>query len=101
MFDSLAGKEFVVIDDLRFWEELVKITQVKGVIYKVQSSPTIRKARGWVPNKQIDEDLSEAELDLAPYTFYKLTGGGGIFNNELDSDAKLRSQIYNILTKHF
>ena len=101
LFESLEGKEFIVIDDLRFWEELIKVTKLKGVVYKIQATPEVRKSRGWQPNPIVDNDLSETEMDLAPHTFWELTGGGGLFNNEANTDNKFRKQIYSLLSQHF
>lgn len=95
------GNDKYVICDLRFIEECQLIVQNKGVIYKVQANPEVRKARGWVPNPLIDNDRSETEMDLSPYTFFAISKGGGIFNNEQGTDNLIRKQIYDILNRHF
>lgn len=100
LFDTYKEGYFV-IDDLRFIEELQELVLLGGVVYKLQANPEVRKARGWIPNSFVDTHYSETEMDLSPHTFYVLTSGGGIFNNETDGDAKLRGQIYKLLNLHF
>lgn len=93
--------DHVVIDDLRFLEELEQVVKLNGLVYKVHANPEVRKARGWVHDARVDEHYSETEMDLSPYTFYTLTGGGIIYNNEINTDHKLRGQIYKLLNTHF
>ncbi len=99
LFEEIGKDDYVVIDDVSSIEELQKIVENKGLVYKVVSNPEIRKQRGWVPIEEIDNHLSEMELDLSGDVFYTLTGGGIIYNNE--GEAKLRGQIYNLLMSHF
>lgn len=93
--------EFVVIDDLRFIEELREVVKLKGLAYTVHANPEVRKARGWIFDAKVDEHYSETEMCLSPYTFFCLTGGGVIYNNEIATEHKLRAQIYKLLATHF
>lgn len=98
-FHENKNKESVVYADLRFLEECELIVKSKGVIYKVQANPEVRKARGWIPNPEIDRHPSECELDLSPHTFWTISKGGGLFNNT--TEDKLRKEINFILNHHF
>lgn len=101
LFTLLEHIDSVVITDLRFIEELTLVIQNKGVVYKVQANPEVRKARGWVPNPYVDNHISQTEMDLSPYTFWQLTKGGGLFNNELEGDSIIRGQVHKLLNSHF
>ena len=88
----------IVIDDVRFIEELAAIKKRGGIIYKVEASNTIRKARGWEYNADVDENLSETELgDLSAHTM--AVYGGILFNN--GSEEQLRKDVRQVLVKHF
>jgi phosphomevalonate kinase len=101
LFEKVLSTDNIVIDDLRFIEELHTIIKNKGIVYKMQAELEIRKQRGWIPNPYIDNDITETEMDLSPYTFWELTKGGGIFNNEIGADTKLRGQLLSIMAIHF
>ena len=101
LFQNVKEDDYIVIDDLRFIEELQMIMKFKGIVYKIMADPRVRAARGWKPDPAIDEHYSELEMDLSSDTFHKLTRGGGIYNNDASGEAKLRGQVYQILMDHF
>lgn len=98
LFDFVDQHENIVIDDIRFIEEFAETKIRGGIIYRVDSSKELRKARGWEYNIDVDESLSETELgDLSAYT---MSAFGGIINNN-GTDEQLRKDIREILIKHF
>lgn len=100
LFERVRPNDLVVIDDLRFIEELAMCVQKSAVIYKVHAEPHHRVARGW-KYSEVDDHYSETELDYSGYLFHQVTGGKGgtIFNTR--DDAYLRMQLIGILKAHF
>lgn len=101
LFEKVGPEDFVVIDDLRFVEELSACLQHNAVIYKVHCEPHQRNRRGYFPSAA-DTDISETELAfLTGYDLQKMTGGrGGTLFNTRDEDY-LRQQIRMPLSEHF
>lgn len=83
LFENLADNCYVVIDDLRFLEELKICVENQAAIYLIYADNPRRRSRGWVFNPEIDEERSETDLDLSAYILKELTNGRGgwIFNN--------------------
>jgi phosphomevalonate kinase len=99
LFAENAAEQCVVIDDLRFSNELEAVLKRGGTVYQVYADPYVRKSRGWLFNRDVDTDVSELELgSLSSQTMLAL-GGGLIWNN--GSRESLRPQLYDILAKHF
>lgn len=98
LFDLAEGMEYIVIDDIRFIEELAEVKKRGGIIYKVDASPKVRKERGWEYMPEVDNSLSETELgDLSAHTMDVF--GGILFNN--GSEEQLRKDLRQLLLKHF
>jgi phosphomevalonate kinase len=103
LFASVQNGEYILIDDLRFIEELELCLQRDAVVFKVYSDPHLRRERGWIYNREIDEDFSETELDLPGQYFYDLTKGKGgvIYNTRKDDNYYLGEQLAKIIAGYF
>lgn len=98
LFESVGEDESIVIDDLRLFRELEFLLKKKTVIYRVTAENHIRRARGWEYNPDIDEHITEKDLDLSQYTYLCL--GGGIITNN-GSIEELKQKTLGIIKKHF
>jgi len=98
LFENILDYESVVIDDLRYIEELEEIWNRDGVIFKVEAEKKILEARGWKFTPGVDDELGETELgSLDPHTFIPY---GGYFYNNSSTEA-LKLELHKIYTKHF
>lgn len=70
----------VIIDDLRFFEELKVISQYNCHVFRVTASNEVRVKRGWVPGDK-DNHISETELGDVSEETLKSYRGGLIVNN--------------------
>lgn len=70
----------VIIDDLRFFEELKVISQYNSHVFRVTASDKVRMARGWIPGPK-DDHISETELGDVTEETLKSYRGGLIVNN--------------------
>jgi phosphomevalonate kinase len=98
LLDQVLSNDFVVIDDVRFVQELKLIRQAGGIVYQVYSDPHKRAERGWEFDPIIDTDISETELGWLTAETFHLLGGGRIYNNH--STKELRNEIFNVLLRH-
>lgn len=98
LFESVKGN--IVIDDMRFIEELAAVTKRGGITYKISCTEAIRQSRGYVYTPDIDDDLSETELgrDCSIETL-RVLGGGVVYNNKTEDD--LRKEMELVFRKHF
>lgn len=98
LFDNILEYENIIIDDVRYIEELEAIWNRKGVIYKVEAETKVLESRGWKYTLGVDDDLGETELgSLSPHTF--LPYGGFIYNNK--GKEPLKSDLIKLYDKHF
>ena len=98
LFASVLPGEHIVIDDMRLLNELVAVAQRGGKPFKIEASKVSREARGYKYDQEIDEHISETELDLSAHTFECL-GGGRVFNNK--SKEHLRAELMEVVRKNF
>jgi phosphomevalonate kinase len=102
LFNKVTKDIYVVIDDMRFIEELQLLCLEGGIAYRVYAENHIRSARGWRYDPNIDDDLSETELgDSSGYTMRQATRGGIIFNNTLRGEIEITAQLEVLLSRHF
>ena len=80
LLDNIVPDEYVVIDDLRLLLELEYLVKNKAIIFRVEADRHVLKKRGWIYFSDIDEHITETDLDLCQETYVKL-GGGVIRNN--------------------
>lgn len=98
LFETVQGN--IVIDDMRFIEELAAVTKRGGITYKISCTEVVRQSRGYVYTPDIDDDLSETELgrDCSVDTL-RVLGGGVVYNNTSEED--LRKEMELVFKKHF
>ena len=101
LFEGISEKDFVVLDDLRFVEDLAFLVKNGAKIYCLHSENNHRKARGWIYNPDIDDSSAEHELNISADSMISATSGkGGIIYNTRDFDY-LKFQLSKILAEHF
>lgn len=99
LFRGVVPGESIAIDDLRTFYELRVLLALGGLPFQVYTDPYVRRDRGFVYNKEVDNHFTETELgNLSWYTFHKL-GGGRLWNN--GTEAELETQLLLLLKRHF
>ncbi len=99
LINTLNPNGYYGIDDQRYLEEVEVLMKLGAVPYGVFAEPHHRAARGWVPNPDVDNHLSETELgDLNAETWRKL-GGGMVYNNK--TRDHLKDLLLPIVRQHF
>lgn len=101
LFEGVGPEQYIVIDDLRFIEELDLCLKRDAVVFKVYSESRQRALRGHFPSPA-DADISETELSfLSGYDWWKLTGErGGVLYNTKD-ESYLRDQVHKVMQRYF
>lgn len=93
LMNKISDNENIVIDDVRYIEELSSIKKRGGTPIKITVENAVRAKRGWSYDSLIDNDFSESELgDLSAHTLDKL-GGYHIYNNKTIDDLYLQVQL--------
>jgi uridine kinase len=80
-FNKLDPNQHYVLDSLASIEDLEMLMRRGGRPYKIESNNDMRKMRGFIYNREIDESMMEKDLDFSGHTYYTL-GGGVIWNTK-------------------
>lgn len=100
LFSTLVDGESVVIDDMRFIEELHMAVQRGAYVYKIHSERHDRVKRGWKFTPGVDDETSECELDISGYSLRLAAGGRGgtIFNTRDNEPEYISRQVRDTLS---
>lgn len=95
MMDCIRLEEYVMIDDLRFFEELQRVQENNGFKLRLVCSNQARALRGWEFKPGVDDEASETEMDAVPL---------GLWNAVIDTSGDLgqsKRHLFKVLSSAF
>lgn len=100
LFAEILPTDNVVIDDVRlFDEEIMRIRQEDGVVWRVYMERQKRLDKGMIANAITDSSRFETESDLPADCYLSLFGTGWVFNNKAIMD--LYPVADSLIKRHF
>lgn len=100
LFAKILPLDNVVIDDVRlFTEEIMRIRQEQGYVWRVFTERQRRIDRGMLANPVTDISRFETESDLPADCYLSLFGTGWVFNNKSVLDLHLVAD--GLIKRHF